>query len=73
MDIKVQANNKHFIYLIGLLLGISAFILNAFFVANMAGSVPIYFGSAFVLFCLLTLPFHVSIFVLCASLAPLVI
>jgi diguanylate cyclase (GGDEF)-like protein len=73
MDIKVQANNKHFIYLIGLLLGISAFILNAFFVANMAGSVPIYFGSAFVLFCLLTLPFHVSILVLCASLAPLLI
>ena len=55
------------------MLGLSAFILNAFFVANMAGSVPIYFGSVFVLFCLLALPFRISILVLCASLAPLLI
>lgn len=39
----------------------------------MAGSVPIYFGSAFVLFCLLALPFHLTLVVLCASLAPLLI
>jgi diguanylate cyclase (GGDEF)-like protein len=65
--------NKKFIYLIGLILGIFAFILNAFVVANMAGGVPIYFGSAIVLFCLLALPFRISVLVLCASMAPLLI
>ena len=65
--------NKKFIYSIGLVLGIFAFILNAFFVANMAGGVPIYFGSAIVLFCLLALPLRVSVLVLCASMAPLLI
>jgi diguanylate cyclase (GGDEF)-like protein len=65
--------HKQFIYLIGLVLGIFAFILNAFFVSNMAGDVPIYFGSAIVLLCLLALPFHVSVLVLCASMAPLLI
>jgi len=39
----------------------------------MVGAIPIYFGSAFVLLCLLAFPFHVALFVLCASLAPLLI
>jgi diguanylate cyclase (GGDEF)-like protein len=69
----MQSTNTRISYLIGAVLGVFAFVSNAYFVANMAGSVPIYFGSVFVLFCLLALSFHVSILVLCASLAPLLI
>lgn len=39
----------------------------------MVGAIPIYFGSAFVLLCLLAFPFHVALLVLSASLAPLLI
>lgn len=39
----------------------------------MVGAVPIYFGSAFVLLCLLAFPFHVALLVLFASLAPLLL
>ncbi|MFQ3208478.1 MAG: diguanylate cyclase (GGDEF)-like protein [Glaciecola sp.] len=57
----------------GAVLGALAFIVNAFFVVNMVGGVPIYFGSAFVLLCLLALPFHVAFLVLSASTLPLLI
>ena len=72
-SINTQVVNKRFIYIIGASLGTFAFIFNAFFVVNIVGDIPIYFGSAFVLLSLLALPFHVAILVLSASLAPLVI
>jgi len=72
-SIKTQVVNKQAIYSIGVVLGTFAFIFNAFFVVSIVGSVPIYFGGAFVLLCLLTLPFHVALLALAASLAPLLI
>jgi diguanylate cyclase (GGDEF)-like protein len=57
----------------GAVLGTLAFIVNGFLVANMAGGVPIYFGSAFVLLCLLALPFRIAFLALCASMLPLLI
>jgi hypothetical protein len=57
----------------GAVLGALAFIVNAFFVVNMAGGVPIYFGSAFALLCLVALPFRVAFLVLCTSMLPLLI
>lgn len=72
-NINTQGVNKQFIYTIGASLGTFAFIFNAFFVVNIVGDIPIYFGSAFVLLSLLALPFHVALLVLSASLAPLVI
>lgn len=72
-SIKTQVVDIQSIYAIGVVLGTFAFIFNPFFVVSIVGNIPIYFGSAFVLLCLLTLPFHVALFTLIASLAPLLI